>query len=1130
MNIYRTFKAFCLFGTIGLLFLPFDHGTGSSAAAEIEQSAKCSDNFEKREEAYRANNRGVAQLEQFNPANAVKEFRRALSICPEVVHARVNLAIALLNAQEIDEAREIAEKAATAAPNILNTHYVLGLIARNENRTDDALRHFNKVLAADPNDVGSNVNVGQIHTQDRKYAEAVAFFRRAYDSEPYNSTAIYNLATALIRNEQREEGQKLIERFQALRQSGAATSIGQNYLEQGRYAEAIVSTGAEPDFIEPGSLDFQTAEIGLNLRAGIATLFDYDNDEDLDLLQFGGDSRVRLLRNDGGRFLDVSSRSPTLSAPLPLRPAGAVAGDLDNDFFEDVILFGPGRPEVLRGDGKGGFENVSSRLPLLAGPFATGALVDVDHDGDLDIFLGGARPASGASNKLVRNNGNGTFSDISESSKVATGRSAIAVIPTDFDNRRDVDLLVLSYGTRPSLFQNLRDGTFRDVASEVGLDRQGNWTGGAAGDINKDSYVDFFFGRNDGPGLFALSDGKGKFSLTDAPAETANANQAQFADFDNDGVLDLVTASNRGVTVFRNLGTRWAPGVTVGSSVPASGNQSSPIALVSGDVDRDGDIDVFASGSGSTRFFRNAGREGNRSFLVSLKGRVSNRTGVSSKIDMRSGSLTQKLESYSASPMPAPSDIHFGLGRRGKPDAVRIIWPSGVIQAEVDLTGTGGASAGKPFAVEELDRKPSSCPYLYAWNGERFEFVTDFLGGGEMGNWKDSSSYHFPDSDEFVRIPPGLLKTKDGQYHLRVTNELEEVLFLDHLKLVAVDHPIGTEVYPNEGLGIPTAGKNIVYTTTGERSPLSATDSRGGNVLGKVMELDRVFYDSFESTSVRGYANPHTLTMRLDDRRNYRGRTLLLLTGWTDYAFSSDNLAASQGGRLLFLPKLQVKDANGNWRTVIDSIGISVGRPQTVVVDLTGKFLSDSREVRIVTNVKTYWDKIAVDTSEQQEVFKSEAIQVKADLQERGFSEERLFGGMIVPMYGKVLDDARWKYFSGRFTRTGNVRPLLNQVDDVFVISKTGDELVLTFNALPEPGLGKKRTFLLYADGYSKEMDINSGSPDAVLPLPFKGMTTYPYGKDELYPMTEERLRIYEEYTTRVNSRQLSRIEVFSPK
>jgi hypothetical protein len=222
---------------------------------------------------------------------------------------------------------------------------------------------------------------------------------------------------------------------------------------------------------------------------------------------------------------------------------------------------------------------------------------------------------------------------------------------------------------------------------------------------------------------------------------------------------------------------------------------------------------------------------------------------------------------------------------------------------------------------------------------------------------------------------------------------------------------------------------------------------------------------------------------------------------------------------------LQVKNEKGEWQTAIESIGISVGRPQTVVVDLTDKFLSDSREVRIITNFKTYWDKIAVDTSEQAEVKTTELLPIRADLRERGFSEEIKYGEMIAANYETVVRDNRWKYFNGNFTRPGDVKPLLEQTDDVFIISKTGDEIVLSFPALPETPEGKKRTFLLYADGYSKEMDINSGSPDSVLPLPFKAMKKYPYDADEQFPMTEEKRRIYEQFTTRTVKKALPRIE-----
>ena len=1097
-----------------------------------------------RENAYRANNVGVAYLEQFDYVKAAESFRAALKVDPKLELANINLAIALFNAQDLDGANSAAKNAVELAPDEPQPAYILGMIARNQNRADDAVAFFQKVLKFDANDVGANVNLGQIYIQQRNYAEAEKFFRVAVAAEPYNSTAIYNLATVLLRSDARDEGKELMTRFQALRQSGAATNIGQNYLEQGRYAEAAASTGAESGLVDKAApkITFQTVDVNLpvettkntagEMSAQAAVLFDYDLNGDLDLVKVDGEpAQIHLYKNGKNKYLDVTKTAGDLSKPLDLRGYGVVAGDFDNDTFPDLLVFGKGQTTLFRNDGKGGFENVTAKAKIPASSITTisGAFLDADHDGDLDIFLGGYADGkqNSAANRLLRNNGDGTFTDISEAAKINAASRAVAVVPTDFDNRRDIDVLVLNRGGVPNLFRNLRDGSFKDVAAEVGLNQSGDWISAAAGDFNKDTYTDFFFGKANGRGVFAISDGRGKFTLQDAPVGTENAASAQFLDYDNDGLLDLIVNTDRGFAVARNLGDSWTKADN--SAFKTESKLSNSRHILSGDVDLDGDVDLLAFDvNSSLNFVQNQGGDANNSESVHLKGRVSNRTGIGAKIDLRAGSLAQKLETYSASPMPAPSEVIFGLGRREKSDAVRVIWTSGVVQAEIEAADKAKQTA-KNFEVtniEELDRKPSSCPYLYTWNGEKFEFITDFLGGGEMGNWQGKGVYNNSDADEFVRITSDQLKPKDGKYEIRVTNELEEVLFLDNLKLVAVEHDANSEVFPNEGLGIPTAGKKILYQTKNAHAPLSAVNTNGENILPKIEKLDRIFYDDFQSLNIRGYAETHDLTLNLDDKKNYDGRTLLLLTGWTDYAFSSDNVAASQSGKSQFMPYLQVKNERGEWQTVIDSIGISIGRPQTLVVDLTGKFLTDSREVRIVTNFKTYWDAIAVDTSERNSDVKTiELKPLNADLRERGFSAERKINEMIVPDYEQVLNDGRWKYFAGKFTKTGDVKPLLDQIDDVFVISKTGDELVLSFDALPELPKNKKYTFLLYADGYSKEMDINSASPDAVLPLPFKQMTQYPYGANERFPMTEDKRKVYDEYTTRTVNNLFPRLE-----
>lgn len=257
---------------------------------------------------------------------------------------------------------------------------------------------------------------------------------------------------------------------------------------------------------------------------------------------------------------------------------------------------------------------------------------------------------------------------------------------------------------------------------------------------------------------------------------------------------------------------------------------------------------------------------------------------------------------------------------------------------------------------------------------------------------------------------------------------------------------------------------------------------------------------------------------------------ILLLTGWTDYAWSSDNVAASQAGKAMKPPSLQVKDEKGNWRTVIEDIGIPVGRPQTVTVDLTNRFLSASREMRIVTNMRIYWDQILVDTSDGNSPAQIARLDpVRADLNWRGFSAAVTPDSRepFVYDYLRVAFTSPWKVMTGRYTREGDVRELLVESDDMFAICRPGDEISLSFvaSALSPLPKGWTRTFLLYSDGFSKEMDINSASPDQLAPLPFHGMSRYPYIWPGHYPLTEARRKYVEKYNTRIVASPVTSIE-----
>src|SRR5437879_5771142 len=380
-----------LVSAVAFLFLIIAEAPLMESSA-VTSSTKSSDIFEqaafaKREAAYRANNLGVAMLEQYKAKDAVEYFTRALEIKPDLLIARINLSIALYYLPDAEGAKREAEKSLIQDPNRPHPHYLLGLIARAQNRFEEAIAEFQKVLQIDPDDVGSNINVGQIFAQQKRYAEAIAAFRRSVAAEPYNETALYNLGILLTRTGNKAEGQRLLQKFQELKQSGAGTTIGTNYLEGGQYAEALVSTGIETELVDRNTPDvvftdatekflpkdtraagsrlkgtsrFESAMRETNARSEAIVLFDYDGDGDLDV--FDASSSQRLLRNDGGRFTDVTAGSG-LSITESQFCFAAVAGDYDNDGKPDLLVVrsADNRFVLYHNDGNGHFSDVTKR-------------------------------------------------------------------------------------------------------------------------------------------------------------------------------------------------------------------------------------------------------------------------------------------------------------------------------------------------------------------------------------------------------------------------------------------------------------------------------------------------------------------------------------------------------------------------------------------------------------------------------------------------------------------------------------------------------------------------------------------------------------------------------------------------
>jgi tetratricopeptide (TPR) repeat protein len=493
---------------------------------------------------------------------------------------------------------------------------------------------------------------------------------------------------------------------------------------------------------------------------------------------------------------------------------------------------------------------------------------------------------------------------------------------------------------------------------------------------------------------------------------------------------------------------------------------------------------------------------------VQLTGVKNLKLAPGAEVEVKAGALYQK-KVYAGAPLT------FDLGSRKVADTVRITWPNGLIQNETKQ------AAGRAYVYREAQRLSGSCPLIWTWNGKEFQFITDVLGVAPLGASSGDGTTFPIDHDEYVQIPGEALQAVDGHYEIRVTEELSEVAYLDQLHLYALDHPAGEEIVTNERWKSPPFPQLRLYGVKQRRYPVRAVDDAGADQLPRVTQLDRWYPDTFRRND-SGVAELHALTLDFGSAAAPRNEAILVLHGWVDWADGSTFLSAAQESKAgLIPPYLQVKNSRGEWQTVIQDMGMPDGKPKTLAVDLTGKFLSASREVRIVTNLCVYWDEIYLSNSNAApRVTQTRVPTAAAEVRFRGFSESKIHPERKQPemfFYAKSSPLSYWNPTPGRYTRYGDVLPLLEGVDDRYIVMGSGDEVRLQFNAraLPPLPAGWRRDFLLKVDGWAKDRDANTAFSQSVEPLPFHGMSRYPYPAAETYPDDEAHREFVRQYLTR---------------
>ncbi|MFQ5746531.1 MAG: FG-GAP-like repeat-containing protein [Gemmatimonadota bacterium] len=1124
------------------------------------------------EEVHALRTLAVAELEENRASDAERDFRRIAEIAPDEPLGHAGVGVALLRQGRYAEAEAAFRRALDEAPEDPDIGYDLGVSLELGGDTRGAVRAFERTLEGHPDHVPSLTALARLRAggDAGERPRAAGPLRRIVRLRPGNLPARLRLLEILAENEDCEaltrhaeairsqvpnlspDASEIIRRvldgaradracapvadvrlLHNLLRSSPLYRAGVQTLEGPTPAPGIVPTALSDRYAAAAlresvaarlALTDVTGWIGLGPEAQSAEetpiLFtDWDGDSDPDLLvlhPMRGRASVRLYTNDGGRYVRTGSND---SLPELPRHARLRAGDFDNDGLQDVYVTGDGADRLFRNTGR---EDVLHLVPEWGegdvGEGRDALFADLDHDGDLDL-LTIAREGV----RFYRNALPAPFVDRgAEAGLGARVTQGTAAAFADLDDDGDLDL-VLGTERGGVLAKNGREGRFHvtpDAARLPGADAVSRL---AIEDFDGDGAFDVVgtSGEAAAPVRVWRNRGAGDLELDPEASRTLDTELAgtvildlKAGDMDNDGAQDLVVVSGIAGTSEAVLSVfRGGPAGFRRLGVPVALGRATRPEVVLGDVDGDGDLDIAIGGPG-VRLFRNDGGDAGGHLDVRLVGLSSgsgkvNHYGIGSRVDLFAGS--RRISRVVTGPI-----THFGLGGMRRPEVLRVQWTNGVPQNEFR------PETGKLIVEKQVLK--GSCAFLYAWDGGGYRFVTDMMWksalGMPLGIMAGRTTYGPPDaSREYLRVGGEALVPRDGVLSLRITEELWEVAYLDRLDLIVLDHPDTVSVWGDERFRPPFDTTFAWYAVGSRRSPVSARDGDGVDVLPRLRARDDLYVDNLVPGPYQGLVATHDLMLDLGSA----GDVVLFLNGWLFPTDASINVALGQSGAVdIVRPSVQVRTAEGRWRTVVDDMSFPTGKNKTIALDLRGKFLSGDRHVRIRTNMQIYWDYVFFASPlDPASVRWTRLRPGAADLRYRGFSRTYRKGGPNGPHwfdYDSVSPDSPWREIPGTYTRYGDVADLLRAADDEYVILAPGDEIAVSFPAreVAPPRPGWTRTYLVYSDGFMKDADLNTAEGATVEPLPYHDMPRYPYGAEEGYPRGS-----HEEFLTRYTTRRV---------
>ncbi|HEX8773946.1 MAG TPA: FG-GAP-like repeat-containing protein [Pyrinomonadaceae bacterium] len=1063
---------------------------------------------------------GLAALQVGDDVRAEAKLTQAAQMVADEPASWANLGLLSLRQKNYDAAAERLSKAQALAPESAQVNVLLGLLESERGRFNESIAHLRRAVELDERNYRAAYMLAeQVERQANEGSEAEAqrLIEKILEAQPDNLAVQLELARLSAKRNDAATLQKVIarletragawppevqEQFKALQAAAtstdaraAATRIAflRNVLVRvPEYRTGLAAVKPPPGeeavpvthFLRLPSPDFTPAapDDALNFKSEAISSLGTDKWDWLGALYFSGEGAPALVAARSGELKIAGGATLQLPAGT-IGPRQILPMDFNYDFKTDLVYAGTGGVRLYRQENLNSFTDVTAQAKLLGttttGTGYTGAwAADIEADGDLDIILG----VENGPALVLRNNGDGTFKELNPF-EGATGLREF--VWADFDADGDADVALMGQQAL-RVYANERAGQFRARSMPPNLPPVRAIT---FADIDNNGILDIIALQGDGS-IIRISDmNEGQdwevaevARLTDAPNYLHHdAFQLASADMDNNGSLDLVLS---------------APAVTFLWLSDAQ-NKFKLLAATQGtrafsvaDVSGDGRLDlvglsaegqpVRAIGNGAKNYHWQIIRP--RAKLAVGDQRI-NSFGMGGEMEIRSGLLVQKQ------PITGPL-VHFGLGEQTTADVVRIVWPNGSVRAEFEL------KADQEVVAEQ--RLKGSCPFLFAYDGEKMSFVKD------CQPWGAAIGLHIDTLDpqgtlrteEWFKIDGDRLAARNNTYDLRVTAELWETYYVDHFSLMVVDHRAGTDIFVDERFSIP--GPELAIRTVEKARELAqATDDRGQNVSDILRARDGRYLDTFGRGQYQGLTRDHFVELDLGADVPTSGPLWLIASGWLHPTDASVNVAIKQGTGAQ--PKdlsLEVPDGLGGWKTAKEHLGFPAGRNKTILINLEGLFPENApRRVRLRTNLEVYWDAVWWAKGLPSDQIKTERFEPQtAELRYRGYSTitQANESSPELPDYNRLEGSTqRWRDLIGYYTRFGDVRELLSRADDRYVIMNSGDEMAFKFNAPAAPPPGWVRDFVLIGDGWIKDGDYNSTFSKTVLPLPAHDIHDY---------------------------------------